>query len=448
MAGKDVRIVGDISKYNVIHNYALLKKEFDGVIVRIGYRGYSAGTIKEDDRFREHMKGLIEQKIPYGFYFMAQAITESEAMAEADYCFEMTREYSPAFPTYYDSELSNSKGDGRADKLSRRDRTDITLAFCRRMEELGRRAGIYASKSWFETRLYAAELAKYSIWVARYNEILDYHETAYDMWQHTSSHMISGISTKFDRSYSYKDFGSSVNPGQGNSVAGEQTLEIQKGIHSYSIKESGAKRLYLNGSISNFLLREFRCKDGSDEILLDSGLVELLQKVRDHFGKPVSITSSYRTPAHNRSVNGATSSYHIKGQAADFTVTGVSCREVAKYLQSIGARGIGLYDYTGGFVHVDTREKQYYWQQDAKNRKYYGVSSFVQLEVYEVKSRTVATIRYNDRNEYVRLLQQEIGVEADGVFGPKTEAAVRAIQKEYSLKVDGVVGPKTWDVVL
>ncbi|MCX4341341.1 MAG: D-Ala-D-Ala carboxypeptidase family metallohydrolase [Lachnospiraceae bacterium] len=448
MANKDTRIVGDISKYNVIHNYALLKPEFDGVIVRIGYRGYSAGTIKEDDRFREHMKGLTEQKIPYGFYFMGQAITESEAMAEAEYCFEMTREYSPVFPTYYDSELSNNKGGGRADDLSRRDRTDITLAFCRRMEELGRRAGVYASKSWFETRLYAAELAKYSIWVARYNENLGYHETAYDMWQHTSSHVIPGISTKFDRSYCYADFSSGAAPGQGQDATGKQTLEMQKGIHTYSLKESGAKRLAINGAAANFVLREFRCKDGSDEILLDYGLVELLQKVRDHFGKPVSITSAYRTPTHNKSVNGATSSYHIKGQAADFTVTGVSGREVAKYLQSIGARGIGLYDYTGGFVHVDTREKQYYWQQDARNRKYYGVSSFGQVELYEVKGRTVATVRYNDRNEWVRLLQQEIGVEADGIFGPKTEAAVRAIQKEHGLKVDGVVGPKTWDAVL
>lgn len=446
MAGKDTRIVGDISKYNVIKNYAPLKKEFDGVIVRIGYRGYSAGTIKEDDRFREHMRGLVEQRIPYGFYFMGQAVSESEAMAEAEYCFEMTRDFEPAYPTYYDSELSNQKGDGRADSLSRRERTDITLAFCDRLEELGRRAGVYASKSWFETRLYAGMLAKYSIWVAQYNSACGYKTTAYDMWQHTSDYQIPGLDTRFDRSYCYVvPTGCVTETGRKACV---NSLELSKGVHSYSLRLDGQKRILLDGRESNFRLQEFRCKDGSDEILLDFGLVELLQKVRDHFGKPVSITSAYRTPAHNRSVNGATSSYHIKGQAADLTVTGVSGREVARYLQSIGARGIGLYDYTGGFVHVDTREKQYYWQQDARNRKYYGVSSFGQVELYEVKGCTVATVRYNDRNEYVRLLQQEIGVEADGIFGPKTEAAVRTIQKEHGLKVDGVVGPKTWDAVL
>ena len=443
MAG--TKNIGDISKYNVIRNYALLKDHFDGMIVRIGYRGYSAGVIKEDPLFKTHMKGIIGEGIPYGFYFMGQAVTESEAAAEAEYCYEMIKGYSPALPTYYDSELSNEKGNGRADSLSRRDRTDITKAFCARTEQLGRRAGVYASKSWFETRLYAKSLSGYSIWVAQYNRSCSYRETGYDMWQYTSSYSIPGLNTRFDRSYCYKEFGAAAGA---DSMAAEGVLELEEGIHSYSLKASGPKRIMIGGVRSNFLLKEFRCKDGSDEILLDSALIELLQKVRDHFGKAVSVTSAYRTPSHNRSVNGATSSYHIKGQAADFTVTGISNREVAKYLQGIGAKGIGLYDYTGGFVHVDTRDKKYYWQQDSRNSKYYGVSTFTAVEVYIVKGYTVATVRYNDRNEYVRLLQETVGVEPDGIFGPGTEEAVRIFQKMHGLAVDGVAGPKTWNALL
>ena len=37
-----------------------------------------------------------------------------------------------------------------------------------------------------------------------------------------------------------------------------------------------------------------------------------------------------------------------------------------------------------------------------------------------------------------------LGLDADGIFGPKTEEAVRRYQKTYGLTVDGVVGPKTW----
>ena len=77
--------VGDISQYNTIQQYTLLKEHFDGVVVRVGYRGYSAGTIKEDALFAKHMQGLIENRIPYGFYFMGQAVTEQEAVSEAEY---------------------------------------------------------------------------------------------------------------------------------------------------------------------------------------------------------------------------------------------------------------------------------------------------------------------------------------------------------------------------
>jgi hypothetical protein len=44
----------------------------------------------------------------------------------------------------------------------------------------------------------------------------------------------------------------------------------------------------------------------------------------------------------------------------------------------------------------------------------------------------------------VRLLQRRLGVAADGVFGPGTEAAVRSFQRRHGLTPDGVVGPATW----
>lgn len=438
--------VGDISQYNTIRHYILLKEHFDGVIVRVGYRGYSAGTIKEDALFAKHMRGLTENSIPYGFYFMGQAVTEQEAVSEAEYCHEMTKKYSPSLPVYYDSELSNPKGDGRADHLSRRMRTDITKAFCKRILQFGMRAGVYASENWLETKLYAEELAEYSIWVACYNASLDYHETGYDMWQYTSDYSIPGLNIKLDRSYCYRAFDqngiSTAEPEE------EPVLEVKEGVYSYSLKESGQKRLMLHGMKTKFLLREFRCRDGSDEVLLDSKLLEILQRVRDHFGKAVSITSAYQTAAHNKSVNETTSSYHLKGQAADFTVTGTSNRDVAEFLQGIDAKGIGLHDYTGGFIHVDTRERSYYWQQDHRDSKSYEVSSFGKTEAYLVKGQTVTTVRCNDQNEYVRLLQEKLGVETDGIFGTETEAAVRQFQRAHGLTADGVAGIKTWNALL
>ena len=57
-------------------------------------------------------------------------------------------------------------------------------------------------------------------------------------------------------------------------------------IKQYSLKKDGAKQLS-----PAFHVREFRCRDGTDTILIDEGLVVLLQCIREHFGKPVTITS-------------------------------------------------------------------------------------------------------------------------------------------------------------
>jgi len=54
------------------------------------------------------------------------------------------------------------------------------------------------------------------------------------------------------------------------------------------------------------------------------------------------------------------------------------------------------------------------------------------------------TLRRPAKSELVKTVQLKVGVNADGIFGPKTEAAVRAFQKQHGLVPDGIVGPKTW----
>lgn len=54
------------------------------------------------------------------------------------------------------------------------------------------------------------------------------------------------------------------------------------------------------------------------------------------------------------------------------------------------------------------------------------------------------TLKRGDKGDDVKTLQKALGVDADSVFGPKTEAAVIAFQKKNNLEPDGIVGPKTW----
>lgn len=116
---------------------------------------------------------------------------------------------------------------------------------------------------------------------------------------------------------------------------------------------------------NNFKSTEFDCHGAGccSSTIIDDDLIKYLQKIRDHFNKPITITSGYRCNIHNKNIGGATGSRHSKGQAADIVVSGVAPREVAKYAESIGIKGIGLYETNadGHFTHIDTRTVKSFW---------------------------------------------------------------------------------------
>lgn len=127
-------------------------------------------------------------------------------------------------------------------------------------------------------------------------------------------------------------------------------------IRAYSRARDGSRQL-----THNFKVREFACSDGSDPIFIAEELVKVLQVIRDHFGKPVTINSGYRTVGKNKAVGGAAYSQHLYGTAADITVAGVKPDEVYAFADEYlsGWGGVGRYKT---FTHVDVREKKSRWK--------------------------------------------------------------------------------------
>lgn len=138
----------------------------------------------------------------------------------------------------------------------------------------------------------------------------------------------------------------------------EDEVEVENGmivIHAYSNAKDGNKKVS-----ANFQVKEFKCNDGSDPIFIAPNLVEVLQKIRTHFGRPVNINSAFRTASYNKKVGGATYSQHLYGTAADIVVSGVAPKTVAAYAETLlpGTGGIGIY---ADFVHVDVRDVKSRW---------------------------------------------------------------------------------------
>lgn len=225
----------------------------------------------------------------------------------------------------------------------------------------------------------------------------------------------------------------------------------------------------------NFQYKEFDCqgKGCCSTTIIDEKLVEYVQRIRDHFGKPVTITSPYRCEVHNRRVGGATKSYHMQGKAADIVVQGVSSREVAKYAESIGILGIGLYETSadGYFTHIDTRTTKSFWYgQNEQPRTTFGgtpatVPAVPSTQTTKPNTQSVyhkSSSKYNvkllylqegDRGRDVQILQELLkirgyNVETSGEFDTLTYNAVVDFQKKTKIGADGIVGSQTMEKLL
>ena len=97
-------------------------------------------------------------------------------------------------------------------------------------------------------------------------------------------------------------------------------------------------------------------RDGSgNQHPVDPRLLDMVYRLEAHFHAPeIRIISGYRTP------RGSATSNHGKGRAMDLVVPGASDDDVAKFAREEGFAGVGVYPVSG-FVHVDIRERSYFW---------------------------------------------------------------------------------------
>jgi uncharacterized protein YcbK (DUF882 family) len=121
--------------------------------------------------------------------------------------------------------------------------------------------------------------------------------------------------------------------------------------------------MVLLASLTNNTTAEVRNPAGRVVSCVPKRLMAVVERVSRHYGKPAIIVSGYRSRAYNRRIGGARDSYHMRCQAIDFMIRGVSARSLAATARRYSNGGVGLYSGRP-FIHVDTGpRREWYWKR-------------------------------------------------------------------------------------
>lgn len=175
----------------------------DGVeyaIIRVGYRGYTQGDTALDELFYENVGGALENGIEVGVYFFSQAITEEEAVEEAEIVLRAIEGLKITYPVVFDWE--DIQGEARTDGMDPVTLTNCALAFCETIEAAGYPACIYFNQAFGYQQYNLLALDDYIFWLAQLDDVPNFYYD-FQMWQYTHEGEVNGIEGPVDLNLSF-----------------------------------------------------------------------------------------------------------------------------------------------------------------------------------------------------------------------------------------------------
>lgn len=170
-------------------------------VIRTGGRSWKNGDLYEDARFKRNMRGAWFHHVDRGVYFYSQAVSEDEAREEAKAVLKSVNGANLKLPVFLDVEDTGTDGKGRADKLTRAQRTANILAFAETIRDKGYTPGVYANR-WYLTSMIDTEALRDAgivIWLAEYTKAAaPKYDGFYDYWQYSKTGSVPGIGGSVD----------------------------------------------------------------------------------------------------------------------------------------------------------------------------------------------------------------------------------------------------------
>lgn len=188
----------DVSVYQGNIDWEKVKDSgVDFAIIRVGGRGWgSEGNLFADKHFEKNIEGALAAGLPVGVYFFSQAITEEEALEEANYTLDQIKQYDITYPVVFDWERIGGS-ETRTYGLSTEKLCSLANLFCQTIEDAGYKPMIYFNSYCGYVKYDLSEIMQYELWFAQYSSTPSFYYN-FQMWQYTSSGQVNGIPGKVD----------------------------------------------------------------------------------------------------------------------------------------------------------------------------------------------------------------------------------------------------------
>ena len=197
-SGMDCRALKgiDVSEHQYDIDWEAVKAAgIEFAIIRAGYRGYTEGKLNEDAWFRENVREASDAGLQVGIYFFSQALNDEEAAEEADYLISILEEYKDriSLPVFFDWE-NIATDEARTEGRLAQGLTSMAISFCKKLQEAGYQAGVYASRTiaYYNYDLEELDDSGIALWINGIGSYPDFY-WSHDCWQYSVTGQCDGV---------------------------------------------------------------------------------------------------------------------------------------------------------------------------------------------------------------------------------------------------------------
>lgn len=182
----------DISEHNGFIDFSKVKASgINDVIIRIGWMG-NKNNHTLDIRFNEYYKEAKRVGLNVGIYVFSYCLSVEAMLSGVEWVINQLTNKVIELPIFLDLE-DDEKSKTKISPCGKENLTQQALAFCRNIENAGYKAGVYASKDWFNRLVDVYSLENYKIWLAEWYISQPSVSYKVDLWQYTNKEKVNGI---------------------------------------------------------------------------------------------------------------------------------------------------------------------------------------------------------------------------------------------------------------